>query len=96
MAIVTGFGQKNGIGADIFTVLALNGASVITNYFSDSTTAQAQQLTDTLRTEHEVSVAVVQADVETPKGAARLVEDARVASAVDHIGILGMILLCSS
>ncbi|KAF7557916.1 hypothetical protein G7Z17_g238 [Cylindrodendrum hubeiense] len=49
VAIVTGSGRENGIGAGVAVALARNGAAVTINYISDSVTARANALADKIR-----------------------------------------------
>ncbi|KAI1637548.1 hypothetical protein F4809DRAFT_661052 [Biscogniauxia mediterranea] len=72
VAIITGRGRENGLGAGIAEALARNGASITINYVSDST----------------VPVAAIQADVTTTDGASQLVTRTLKAFSVDHIDIL--------
>ncbi|UKZ57312.1 hypothetical protein TrVGV298_011165 [Trichoderma virens] len=74
VAIITGSGRENGIGAAIALTLAKAGARVVINYVSDSTAPRAE----TVRTEIEAaagknSVVVVQADVSTEEGCKKIV-----------------------
>jgi NAD(P)-dependent dehydrogenase (short-subunit alcohol dehydrogenase family) len=49
VAIVTGSGRENGIGAGIALALARNGASVVVNHVSDSSEKRAENVAKTLR-----------------------------------------------
>lgn len=89
IAIVTGSGRENGIGAAIARALARNGASVAIHYVSEEVTPRAQALAQSIRDEHGVAVAVVQADVSTPEGANKIVAETLQQLGVDHIDILG-------
>ncbi|KAI4863406.1 putative short-chain dehydrogenase [Hypoxylon rubiginosum] len=88
IAIVTGSGRENGIGAAIARALARNGASVAIHYVSEEVTPRAQALAQSIRDEHGVAVAVVQADVSTPEGANKIVAETLQQLGVDHIDIL--------
>lgn len=89
IAIVTGSGRENGIGAAIARGLARNGASVAIHYVSESVTPRAQALAQSIRDEYGVAVAVIQADVSTPEGAHKIVADTLQQLKADHIDILG-------
>ncbi|KAL7785853.1 hypothetical protein V8C37DRAFT_393258 [Trichoderma ceciliae] len=89
VAIITGSGKENGIGAAIALNLAKSGARVVVNYVSDSTASRAE----TVRAKIEAaagkgSVIVVQADVSTQEGSKKLVGEALAGFEVDHIDIL--------
>ncbi|KAL4727898.1 hypothetical protein ACLX1H_004595 [Fusarium chlamydosporum] len=87
VAIVTGSGRENGIGAGIALALARNGASVTVNYVSDSTTERAENVCRLLRKVGGKAIAV-QASVDTVEGAQHLVNQTLEGFAVDHIDIL--------
>ena len=88
VAIVTGSGKGSGIGAGIAAALARNGASVAINYVSESTTPQAREVASKIESLGGKAV-VVQADVSTPEGAKKLVEETLKAFSADKIHILG-------
>lgn len=88
IAIVTGSGRENGIGGGIALRLATNGAYITINYVSDSVTSRAQALADKIRALGG-RAAVVQASVETPEGAQRIVQETLKAFETDRIDILG-------
>jgi hypothetical protein len=88
VAIITGSGKENGIGAGIATALARNGAWVTINYVSDSTASRAANLAKKIESEGG-KVTVVHADISTTEGAARLVKETLKAFNVDRIDILG-------
>ncbi|KAF5708747.1 3-oxoacyl-reductase [Fusarium globosum] len=87
IAIVTGSGRENGIGAAIATTLARQGAAVTIHYVSDSVTDRAQAIANGIR-EDGGKAAVVQASIETPEGAQYLVGETLRAFNTDHIDIL--------
>ena len=89
VAIVTGSGRENGIGAGIALALARNGAAVTINYVSDSVTERANALADKLRSIGG-RAAVVKTTVDTPEGAKFLVQETLKAFETDRIDILGM------
>lgn len=89
VAIVTGSGREDGIGAGIATAFARNGAGVVLNFVSDSTITRAETVVDKLREQYGVTVATVQADITSPEGATRLAEEALKAFETKHIDILG-------
>lgn len=90
VAIVTGSGRENGIGAAIALALARNGARVVVNYVSDSSASRAAQVADKARSFSGAEAIVVQADVSTPEGAAKLVGETLQGFQTDRIDILGM------
>lgn len=89
VAIVTGSGREDGIGAGIATAFARNGAGVVLNFVSDSTVTRAEAVADKLREQYGVTVATVQADITSPEGATRLAEETLKAFETKHIDILG-------
>jgi NAD(P)-dependent dehydrogenase (short-subunit alcohol dehydrogenase family) len=89
VAIVTGSGRENGIGAGIALALARNGASVAVNYVSDSTKDRAANVCETLRKAGGQAIPV-QAAVDTIEGARDLVAKTLEGFKTDHIDILGM------
>ncbi|KAI5461947.1 hypothetical protein BGZ63DRAFT_423265 [Mariannaea sp. PMI_226] len=89
IAIITGSGKENGIGAGIARKLAQAGARVVINYVSDFTGPRASKLA--IQIESEVgkdNVLVIKADVSTVDGAKLLVEQTLKGFEVDHIDIL--------
>ncbi|KAJ2976390.1 hypothetical protein NQ176_g4981 [Zarea fungicola] len=88
VAIVTGSGRENGIGAGIALALARNGASVVVNYVSDSTAQRAQTVATVLREAGAKDVIVVQASVDTLDGAKKLVKATLDELKTNHIDIL--------
>jgi NAD(P)-dependent dehydrogenase (short-subunit alcohol dehydrogenase family) len=88
VAIVTGSGRENGIGACIAAALARNGAAVTINYVSESSGPRAQKVAEKIRSEGgKVTIVKAAADQE---GARTLVEEALKAFETDRIDILGM------
>lgn len=88
-AIVTGSGRENGIGAAIATALARNGAHVAINYVSDSSASRAARVAANIEA-LGAKVIIVQADVSTPEGAAKLVKETLAGFGTDKIDILGI------
>jgi NAD(P)-dependent dehydrogenase (short-subunit alcohol dehydrogenase family) len=88
IAIVTGSGRENGIGAAIATALARNGAAVIIHYVNTSVTQRAQAVAQSIR-DAGGKAAVVQSSIETPDGAQYLVDETMRTFDTDHIDILG-------
>jgi len=88
IAIVTGSGRENGIGAAIAFALARNGASITINHVSDSVAPRAAAVAQRVE-ELGGKATVVQVDMSTPEGAARLVDETCKAFGVDRIDILG-------
>lgn len=88
VAIVTGSGRENGIGAGVAVALGRNGAAVTINYVTDSVAQRAQAVADKVRAVGGRAT-VVQASVDTPEGARRIVSETLKAFGTDHIDILG-------
>lgn len=88
VAIVTGSGRENGIGAGIALALARNGASVVVNYNSNSIKDRAANVAEELRKAGGQAI-VVQAAVDTLEGARYLVKQTLEGFRADHIDILG-------
>jgi NAD(P)-dependent dehydrogenase (short-subunit alcohol dehydrogenase family) len=88
VAIVTGSGRENGIGAGIALALARNGASVVVNYVSDSSKHRAENVCTTLHEAGGKAIAI-QASVDTTEGAKYLVDKTLEGFGTDHIDILG-------
>ncbi|KAK0715583.1 hypothetical protein B0H67DRAFT_601104 [Lasiosphaeris hirsuta] len=87
VAIVTGSGRENGIGAAIAFALARNGANVAINYVSSSSASRIAKVASAI-TELGARVVVVQADVSTPEGAAALVDNTLKEFQTEKIDIL--------
>ncbi|CAG9998462.1 unnamed protein product [Clonostachys byssicola] len=87
VAIVTGSGRENGIGAAIAVALARNGASVTINYVSDSVTDRAHAVASRIMADGGHAV-VVQTTIDTPEGAHYLAQETLKAFNTDHIDIL--------
>ncbi|RYP33576.1 hypothetical protein DL767_004691 [Monosporascus sp. MG133] len=88
IALVTGAGREPGLGAGIATALARNGAAVVLNFVSDSTIPKAAAVAERLRTDYGARVATIQADIESPEGAAELAKKTLETFETDHIDIL--------
>ena len=88
VAIITGSGKQNGIGAGIASALARNGAWVVINFVSESTGPRAAEVVKKIESDGGKAV-VIQADVSNPEGASELVEGALKAFETDRIDILG-------
>ncbi|KAM0355101.1 hypothetical protein ACHAPU_000959 [Fusarium lateritium] len=87
VAIVTGSGRENGIGAGIALALARNGASVVVNYVSDSSKSRAENVCNMLREAGGQAISV-QASVDTKEGAKYLVDKTLEGFKTDHIDVL--------
>lgn len=88
VAIVTGSGRPNGIGAAIAMALAIRGASVTINYVSDSSAPRAVEVAESIRAKGG-KAAVVRGDVGDPEQARKLVKETLAAFNTDKIDILG-------
>lgn len=90
VAIVTGSGRENGIGAAIALTLARAGARVTVNYVSESSAGRAAQVVSNIESAAGKGVATsVQADVSTTEGSKKIVDETLRAFGVDHIDIIG-------
>jgi len=97
IAIITGSGRENGIGAATAKLLAVAGARVVINYVSESTVSRAAKVvSDIEAAAGKGSVVCIQADQTTAEGVERLVQGTLKAFGVDHIDILGMFMSCLS
>lgn len=92
IAIVTGSGRENGIGAGIAIALARNGAAVTIHHVSDSVTKRAHAVAEMIK-ENGGKAIVVQTSIETPEGSQYLVDQTLKGFNVNHIDILGLWLL---
>lgn len=86
-AIVTGSGRENGIGAAIATALGRNGANVAINYVSSSSASRAARVAASVEALGAKAI-VIQADVSTPEGAAKLINETLTGFGTDKIDIL--------
>jgi NAD(P)-dependent dehydrogenase (short-subunit alcohol dehydrogenase family) len=93
VAIVTGSGRENGIGAGIAVALAHNGAAVTINYVNDHVAERAAAVAEGIK-KAGGRATVVKADVTTPEGAKSLVDGTLKGLGVDHIDILGELIVC--
>ncbi|KAM0206312.1 hypothetical protein ACHAPA_008319 [Fusarium lateritium] len=87
IAIITGSGRENGIGAGIAKALARNGAAVTIHYVSDSVTERAHAIAESIKSDGGKAI-VIQASIETPEGAQYLVDETLRGFNTDHIDIL--------
>jgi NAD(P)-dependent dehydrogenase (short-subunit alcohol dehydrogenase family) len=92
VAIITGSGKENGIGAAIALAFARAGARVVINHVSDATAPRAAQVAANIENvAGEGTAIVVQADVSTAEGAKKIVDGTLRKFGVDSIDILGML-----
>jgi NAD(P)-dependent dehydrogenase (short-subunit alcohol dehydrogenase family) len=89
IAIVSGSGRENGMGAAIAMLLAKNGAFVTINYVSESSASRADVVATKIR-ENGGKAIVVKASVESPAGAKFLVNETLRQFKTDRIDILGI------
>ncbi|KAJ3579799.1 hypothetical protein NPX13_g768 [Xylaria arbuscula] len=87
VAIVTGSGRPNGIGAAIAMALAARGASVTINYVSDASAPRAVEVADSIKATGGKAT-VVRGDVGDPEAASHLVKETLAAFNTDKIDIL--------
>ena len=90
VAIVTGSGKENGIGAGIALALARNGAKVVINHVSDESGPRAANVVKKVQESGSEAI-VVQADVATQEGATKVVRETLKGFGVDEIDILGKV-----
>jgi NAD(P)-dependent dehydrogenase (short-subunit alcohol dehydrogenase family) len=88
IAIVTGSGRENGIGAAIASTLARNGAAVVINHVSEASAPRAEAVAQKIREDGGRAI-VIKADVGTPEGAKSLVEATLKGFESDRVDILG-------
>lgn len=90
VAIVSGSGRENGIGAGIAIALAQAGARVTLNHVSDPVAPRAAALVHKIESIAGKGTAiVVQADVGNPDGAKKIVSETLKGFSVNRIDILG-------
>lgn len=90
VAIVTGSGKENGIGAGIALALARAGARVVINHISEASAPRAIEVVSRIEAvAGKNSAVIVRADISTPEGAKHLVSEGLKGLGVDHIDILG-------
>ena len=87
IAIVTGSGRENGIGAAIARALARNGASVVINHVSESSGPRAANVVKGIEAQGGKAV-VIRADVGKPEEAEKLAKETLKAFGTDKIDIL--------
>ncbi|KAH8900828.1 NAD(P)-binding protein [Thozetella sp. PMI_491] len=87
VAIVTGSGRENGIGAAIALAMARNGARIAVNYVSDSSTPRAAEVVKKIQAVGGEAISV-QVDLSDRKGAKKLVEETLKGFGVEKIDIL--------
>lgn len=92
VAVVTGTGRENGIGAAIARALACNGSALAIHHVSEASAPRAQAVAQGIVREGG-RACVVQADITSPAGAKKLVAETMRAFGVDKVDILGNIWL---
>lgn len=88
VAIITGSGRENGIGAHIAYALARNGAAVTINFTSDASGPRAATVVKKIQDAGGKAIAI-QADVVREGDGKRLVSETLKAFGTGHIDILG-------
>ncbi|KAI0437856.1 hypothetical protein F4803DRAFT_570330 [Xylaria telfairii] len=88
VALITGSGRDNGIGAAIARAFARNGASVALHYVSDRSKAGAHQIAADLTKEFGSKTTVVHGPVANSDSARSIVEQTLKGLGTDHIDIL--------
>src|SRR6201995_744916 len=87
VAIVTGYGRENGIGAAAAVALAARGAAVNIHYVSESSASRVAVVEKKIK-DAGGKVTVVQADISNPSDATKLVEKPLSAFQTQKIDIL--------
>ncbi|KAI4864907.1 NAD(P)-binding protein [Hypoxylon rubiginosum] len=87
VAIISGSGRPNGIGAAIAAALAVRGACVTINYISESSAPKAAEVAESIRAKGGKAT-VVRGDVGIPEEARKLVKETLAAFNTDKIDIL--------
>jgi NAD(P)-dependent dehydrogenase (short-subunit alcohol dehydrogenase family) len=87
VAIVTGSGRENGLGAAIAIAFGRNGASVTLTYVTQSSEKRAKGVAETIISSGGKAI-VAQGDLTTPEGAENIVQET-VKAFGEHIDILG-------
>ncbi|CAM1503493.1 Fc.00g010840.m01.CDS01 [Cosmosporella sp. VM-42] len=89
VAVITGSGRENGIGAGIALTLARAGARVTINYISESSASRAAEVHSNIESAvGKGRVALVKADVSTREGSNKIVDETLKAFGVNHIDII--------
>ncbi|KAI2628701.1 putative short-chain dehydrogenase [Hypoxylon sp. NC1633] len=88
IALVTGSGRENGIGAAIAKNFARNGAAVAIHHVSEGSKSRAEKVAESLAREFGVKTTVVRGSVETLDGAKSLIQQVLKGLGTDHIDIL--------
>lgn len=88
VAIITGSGRETGIGAATAALFARNGAAVTINYLSEKSAPRAENVLKTIQDAGGKAIAV-RADVTTPEGVEKLVQETLKSFNTDKIDILG-------
>lgn len=91
VAIITGSGRENGIGAAIARSLARNGAAVAIHYVSEPSAPRAAQVAKEIQ-DAGGKATVVQADVTSVEGSNKIVNATMKAFGAKRVDILGRIL----
>ncbi|KAH7324432.1 putative short-chain dehydrogenase [Stachybotrys elegans] len=88
VALVTGSGRENGIGAAIARALARNGAHVAIHYVSQESKVRAEKVAESLAKDYGTKTVVVQGAVQDPGAARRMVKETLTAFSAPHLDIL--------
>lgn len=92
-AIVTGSGKETGIGAAIARALAKNGANVAIHHVSDASKERAEKVAAQIKNDFGTQTIVLRGGVESYDTAQSMVQQVLKGFSVNHIDILGMLLL---
>lgn len=90
VALITGSGRENGIGAAIAKAFARNGASVAIHFVSEQSEARARKVATDIAREFGVKTTVVQGSVDNQESTKKIVQQTLKGLNVDHIDILSM------
>lgn len=88
VALITGSGRENGIGAGIARAFARNGANVAIHYVSERSKAGAHKVAEDIAKDFGVKTTVVYGQVSDPGVAKSIVEGTLKGLGADKIDIL--------
>ncbi len=95
VAIVTGSGRENGVGAAIAIAFARNGARVAINFVSDATAPRAANVASTIEQLSGRKAVVIQADIATLEGAKKLVDETLKAFGTETVEVNAVHVVCT-
>lgn len=89
IALITGSGRENGIGAAMARAFARNGAAVAIHYVSEQSETRAKKVAADIAREFGVKTTVVHGSVDNQESTREIVKQTLGGLDVDHIDILG-------